>query len=135
MKSILIINATIINENSRKISDIFIKNGRIEQIADKLSHIQADTIIDATNKYVIPGMIDDQVHFREPGLTDKADIRSESLAGVIGGTTTYMDMPNNKPPIITNEGLDKKSDSSQSKKKFKNRKRPKNFSFNKFKKK
>ena len=108
MKSILIINATIINENSRKISDIFIKNGRIEQIADKLSHIQADTIIDATNKYVIPGMIDDQVHFREPGLTDKADIRSESLAGVIGGTTTYMDMPNNKPPIITNEGLDKK---------------------------
>ena len=108
MKSILIVNATIINENSRKIGDIFIKNGRIEQIADKLSHIQADTIIDATNKYVIPGMIDDQVHFREPGLTDKADIRSESLAGVIGGTTTYMDMPNNKPPIITNEGLDKK---------------------------
>ena len=57
MKSILIVNATIINENSRKIGDIFIKNGRIEQIADKLSHIQADTIIDATNKYVIPGMI------------------------------------------------------------------------------
>ena len=108
MKSILITNATVINENCRKISDIYIKNGRIEQIAENLSHIKADNIIDATNKYLIPGMIDDQVHFREPGLTDKADIRSESLAGVIGGTTTYMDMPNNKPPIITNEGLDKK---------------------------
>ena len=108
MKSILITNATIINENSRKISDIYINNGRIEQISKNLSHIQADIVIDATDKYVIPGMIDDQVHFREPGLTDKADIRSESLAGVIGGTTTYMDMPNNKPPIVTNEGLDKK---------------------------
>jgi|TARA_B100001059_G_scaffold51628_1_gene45206 dihydroorotase len=108
MKSILITNATIINENTRKISDIYIKNGRIDQISKNLSHIEADTIIDASNKYIIPGMIDDQVHFREPGLTDKADIRSESLAGVIGGTTTYMDMPNNKPPIITNEGLDKK---------------------------
>ena len=108
MKSILITNATIINENKRKTGDIYIKNGRIEQISNNLSHLQADKVIDATNKYVIPGMIDDQVHFREPGLTDKADIRSESLAGVIGGTTTYMDMPNNKPPIITNEGLDKK---------------------------
>ena len=92
MKSILITNATIINENSRKISDIYINNGRIEQISKNLSHIQADIVIDATDKYVIPGMIDDQVHFREPGLTDKADIRSESLAGVIGGTTTYMDL-------------------------------------------
>ena len=108
MKSILITNATIINENSRKISDIYIKNGRIDQISGNLTNIQADIVIDATGKYLIPGMIDDQVHFREPGLTDKADIRSESLAAVIGGTTTYMDMPNNKPPIITNEGLDRK---------------------------
>ena len=108
MKSILITNATIINENTQKISDIYVKNGRIEQISDNLSHIKADIEIDASNKYLIPGMIDDQVHFREPGLTDKADIRSESLAAVIGGTTTYMDMPNNKPPIITNEGLEKK---------------------------
>ena len=73
-----------------------------------MSHIQADIVIDATNKYLIPGMIDDQVHFREPGLTDKADIKTESLAAVVGGTTTYMDMPNNKPPIVTNDGLDKK---------------------------
>ncbi len=108
MKSILITNATIINENSQKVGDIFVKNGRIDQISENLSHIKADICIDASGKYVIPGMIDDQVHFREPGLTDKADIRSESLAAVIGGTTTYMDMPNNKPPIITNEGLDKK---------------------------
>ena len=108
MKSILITNATIINENTQKTSDIYVKNGRIEQISDNLSHIKADIEIDASNKYLIPGMIDDQVHFREPGLTDKADIRSESLAAVIGGTTTYMDMPNNKPPIITNESLEKK---------------------------
>jgi dihydroorotase len=110
MKSILITNATIINENTRKISDIFVKNGRIDQISDNLSHIKADITIDASGKYLIPGMIDDQVHFREPGLTDKADIRSESLAAVIGGTTTFMDMPNNKPPIITNDGLEKKFD-------------------------
>ena len=108
MKSILITNATIINENTQKKSDIYIKNGRIEQISNNLSHIQADVVIDATNKYLIPGMIDDQVHFREPGLTDKADIKTESLAAVVGGTTTYMDMPNNKPPIVTNDGLDKK---------------------------
>ena len=108
MKSILILNATIINENSQKISDIFVKDGRINQISNDLSHITADINIDATGKYIVPGMIDDQVHFREPGLTDKADIRSESLAAVIGGTTSFMDMPNNKPPIITNEGLDKK---------------------------
>ncbi len=108
MKSILISNATIINENSQKISDIFVKDGRINQISNDLSHINADINIDAAGKYVVPGMIDDQVHFREPGLTDKADIRSESLAAVIGGTTSFMDMPNNKPPIITNEGLEKK---------------------------
>ena len=108
MKSILILNATIINENSQKISDIFVKDGRINQISNDLSHINADINIDATGKYIVPGMIDDQVHFREPGLTDKADIRSESLAAVIGGTTSFMDMPNNKPPIITNEGLGKK---------------------------
>ena len=108
MKSILILNATIINENSQKISDIFVKDGRINQISNDLSHINADISIDATGKYIVPGMIDDQVHFREPGLTDKADIRSESLAAVIGGTTSFMDIPNNKPPIITNEGLDKK---------------------------
>ena len=108
MKSILILNATIINENSQKISDIFVKDGRINQISRDLSHINADISIDATGKYIVPGMIDDQVHFREPGLTDKADISSESLAAVIGGTTSFMDMPNNKPPIITNEGLDKK---------------------------
>mgnify|MGYP003302745819 CR=1 FL=1 len=101
MKSILILNATIINENSQKISDIFVKDGRINQISNDLSHINADINIDATGKYIVPGMIDDQVHFREPGLTDKADIRSESLAAVIGGTTSFMDMPNNKPPIIT----------------------------------
>ena len=108
MKSILISNATIINENSQKISDIFVKDGRINQISNDLSRINADINIDATGKYIVPGMIDDQVHFREPGLTDKADIRSESLAAVIGGTTSFMDMPNNKPPIITNEGLEKK---------------------------
>ena len=108
MKSILILNATIINENSQKISDIFVKDGRINQISNDLSQINADINIDATGKYIVPGMIDDQVHFREPGLTDKADIRSESLAAVIGGTTSFMDIPNNKPPIITNEGLEKK---------------------------
>ena len=97
MKSILISNATIINENSQKISDIFVKDGRINQISRDLSHINADINIDASGKYIVPGMIDDQVHFRDPGLTEKGDIRSESLAAVFSGVSSTFDMPNVDP--------------------------------------
>ena len=99
MKSILISNATIINENSQKISDIFVKDSELIKYQTIYPTLMLTSIL-TTGKYIVPGMIDDQVHFREPGLTDKADIRSESLAAVIGGTTSFMDMPNNKPPIM-----------------------------------
>ena len=101
MKSILISNATIINENSQKISDIFVKDGRINQISRDLSHINADINIDASGKYIVPGMIDDQVHFRDPGLTEKGDIRSESLAAVFSGVSSTFDMPNVDPNTTT----------------------------------
>ena len=82
-------------------ADILIRKGRIEKIA---SDIAAEgNIIDAAGLHLFPGVIDDQVHFREPGLTDRGNIKSESLAAIAGGTTTFMDMPNVLPPTLTNE--------------------------------
>jgi dihydroorotase len=109
MPDILITNATLVNEDLIQEADVYIKNGRIEQIGADLSHISAATIIDAAGKILIPGMIDDQVHFREPGLTHKGDITSESRAAVAGGITSYMEMPNCNPPTITPEALADKS--------------------------
>lgn len=107
MKKILIKNATIINEDRQFISDLLIENDRISRIDNNISTKSFRTI-DAEGLYLIPGLIDDQVHFRQPGLEYKADIASESRAGVAGGVTSYMDMPNNIPPILTQEALDKK---------------------------
>jgi dihydroorotase len=84
-----------------KEADVLIRKGRIEKIA---SDIAAEgNIIDAAGLHLFPGVIDDQVHFREPGLTDRGNIKSESLAAIAGGTTTFMDMPNVLPPTLTNE--------------------------------
>lgn len=99
MKTVLIKNGTIINEGKKSEGDILIKNGIIEKLAPVID-TKADKTIDATGFIVIPGIIDDQVHFREPGNEYKADIRTESTAGVMGGVTSYMDMPNNNPPIL-----------------------------------
>lgn len=104
MKSILIRNARLVNRGQITESDIFIQHGRIEKIAGSIqSH--ADIEIDAKGKHVLPGIIDDQVHFREPGLTHKADIFTESRAAVAGGVTSFMEMPNTKPPATTQELL------------------------------
>jgi dihydroorotase len=100
MKSILIKNGQIINRGKIEAKDILIKNGFIERIDNQID-TNADTIIDATNKYVMPGIIDDQVHFREPGLTHKANIKSEARAAVAGGVTSFMEMPNVNPPSVT----------------------------------
>ncbi len=108
MPTLLITNATIINENQRFEADIFIQNGRIEQIGADLAHQQADQHIDASGKVLIPGMIDDQVHFREPGLTHKGDIGTESRAAVAGGITSYMEMPNVNPLTINRAALEDK---------------------------
>lgn len=108
MKSYLIVNANIVNENKIVQQDVFVKNGRIEKIGADLSEIMADEIIDAKGKHLVPGVIDDQVHFREPGLTHKATIYTEAKAAVAGGITSFMEMPNTVPNALTQELLEDK---------------------------
>jgi dihydroorotase len=110
MKSILILNANIVNEGHIFESDLLIEEGRISRISRDLAAVKADTIIDAKGKYLLPGVIDDQVHFREPGLTYKATIYSESKAAVAGGVTSFMEMPNTVPNTLTQELLQDKYD-------------------------
>ncbi len=100
MPTILIRSATLVNENRTFISDVYIKNGLIDEIAGTISR-QADTVIDGKGLHLFPGCIDDQVHFREPGLTNKADIFTESRAAVAGGITSFMEMPNTVPNTLT----------------------------------
>jgi dihydroorotase len=108
MDTILILGANIVNEGQIIASDIFIENGLISKIDQNLSAMTADKVIDAKGKYIFPGLIDDQVHFREPGLTHKADIHSESRAAVAGGVTSFMEMPNTVPNALTQELLEDK---------------------------
>ena len=108
MKSILILNATVVNEGEQREYDVLIEKGKIARIDKDLQHIASSTVIDASNLHLIPGMIDDQVHFREPGLTHKADIGTESAAAVAGGTTSFMEMPNVSPPTTDSAALKKK---------------------------
>src|SRR5690606_39363461 len=109
MSSILIKAAHIVNEGKQTTSDIFIKNGFIEKI-DGIIDTKADREINAEGLYLLPGCIDDQVHFREPGLTHKANIYTESRAAAAGGVTSFMEMPNTNPPTITKERLEEKFD-------------------------
>jgi len=101
MKTTLITNANIVNEGKVFEGDVLIRGQYIEAIGQDLSSRQADVAIDAQGRYLLPGVIDDQVHFREPGLTHKGNIHSESRAAVAGGVTTYMEMPNTNPPTFT----------------------------------
>ena len=103
MNSYLIKNATIVNEGSSFVGDLLVENGMIKKIGSSIT-TNSMTIIDASGKYLIPGLIDDQVHFREPGLTHKATIDSESRAAVAGGITTFIEMPNTVPQA-TNQQL------------------------------
>lgn len=106
---ILIKNIEIVNEGQRFIGSVLINKDIIEAIYDKpCDEITADKTIDGTGKILLPGAIDDQVHFREPGLTQKADIASESAAAVAGGITSFMEMPNTKPQTTTIEALNDK---------------------------
>jgi dihydroorotase len=107
--SILILNAKIVNEGKTFEGDLLVKNGKIERIGN-LSHLTADKIIDAKENNLLPGVIDDQVHFREPGLTHKACIASEAKAAVAGGTTSFMEMPNTVPNALTQRLLQDKYD-------------------------
>ena len=103
----LIKSATIINEGKQFIADVLIKNDRIEKIAPSIL-APDDQVIDGSGKLLLPGLIDDQVHFREPGVTYKADIATESRAAVAGGITSFMEMPNTKPNTLTQELLEDK---------------------------
>lgn len=105
---ILIKNAKIVNENKIIESDLLIENDLISKIQKNIPEEDIDKIIDASGKYLLPGVIDDQVHFREPGLTWKGDIESESRAAVAGGITSFMEQPNTVPNAVTQELLEEK---------------------------
>ncbi|MFY8164946.1 MAG: dihydroorotase [Sediminibacterium sp.] len=108
MSSYLIKNTTIVNEGKKINGDVLIKNGRIEKIASNIETKEAVKEIDAENQFLLPGAIDDQVHFREPGLTHKANIYTEARAAVAGGVTSFMEMPNTQPPVFTQSLLEDK---------------------------
>ncbi|MDB4250715.1 dihydroorotase [Flavobacteriales bacterium] len=103
----LIKNAKLVNEGQVYQADVLIKNQIIKEISSEIT-IEADYIIDAKGLHLLPGVIDDQVHFREPGLTHKANIYSESKAAVAGGITSFMEMPNTNPQALTQELLEDK---------------------------
>ncbi|MFM6954219.1 MAG: dihydroorotase, partial [Sphingobacteriaceae bacterium] len=107
MASILIKQAHLVNEGSIVVADVFIKRGKIEKIAPQID-VLADQEIDAEGQYLFPGCIDDQVHFREPGLTHKGDLYTESRAAVAGGITSFMEMPNTIPNVFTQQLLEDK---------------------------
>ena len=110
MKKTLIKNAILVNENKISQKDLLIKGEYIYKIDDYIEEINVEKIIDAKGLHLIPGWIDDQVHFREPGLVHKGNISSESKAAVAGGITSYIEMPNTIPQTITEKALDEKID-------------------------
>ncbi|MCB0678684.1 MAG: dihydroorotase [Saprospiraceae bacterium] len=104
MSTILLRNGRIVNRGQIREGDLFIRNGRLEQVGGQLDR-RAAIELDLAGKHVLPGIIDDQVHFREPGLTHKAEIYTEARAAVAGGVTSFMEMPNTRPPALTQELL------------------------------
>ncbi|HEU4903520.1 MAG TPA: dihydroorotase, partial [Flavisolibacter sp.] len=109
MQKYLIKNIQIINENSVRTADVLLSGERIEKIAPQISSVPSNVIeVNGEGKYLLPGAIDDQVHFREPGLTHKANIFSESRAAVAGGVTSFMEMPNTVPAALTQDLLEDK---------------------------
>lgn len=108
MSSYLLKNAVIVNEGKQQSGDVYLKNGIIERIGSGFSIEENHQVIDLNGAYLLPGCIDDQVHFREPGLTHKATIASESRAAVAGGITTFMEMPNTVPNTLTQVLLEEK---------------------------
>lgn len=111
MTRTLIVNARLVNEGRQFDADLRIgEDGRIAQIGPQLDAAPGETVVDAAGRWLLPGMIDDQVHFREPGLTHKGDVATESAAAVAGGLTSFMDMPNTNPPTLNAAALQAKYD-------------------------
>lgn len=105
VKRLLISNARLVNEGETRDVDVLVENDRIARIDSSIAAPGGANVIDAAGKYLLPGMIDDQVHFREPGLTQKGDLATESAAAAAGGITSFMDMPNVDPLTVTREAL------------------------------
>ncbi len=108
MNDWLITNAHLVNEGRRFDADVRVSNGRIERIDAQIPAQANERVFDAAGRWLLPGMIDDQVHFREPGLEHKANIESESRACIAGGITSFMEMPNTKPPAVNRDALEAK---------------------------
>ena len=108
MQIYLIKNISVVNEGKIEVSDVLLKNGRIEKIAKNISIDGNFKEINGEGKHLLPGAIDDQVHFREPGLTHKASIATEAKAAVAGGVTSFMEMPNTIPNTLTQDLLEDK---------------------------
>ena len=115
MKRTLIQQATVINEGTSQILDVAVEGQRIVDVSPRISPMAGDHCIDAQGLHLLPGLIDDQVHFREPGLTHKADIASESQAAIAGGITSFIEMPNTQPQTTTIEELESKFDTASQK--------------------
>ncbi len=107
MTRTLIKNARLVNEGTVSEGDLLVENGRIARVGGEISAADAE-VVDAAGQVLMPGMIDDQVHFREPGVTYKADMATESRAAIAGGITSFMEMPNTKPPAVTVQALEDK---------------------------
>ena len=105
---VLIKNGLVVNEGRSEVKDVLIEGQRIERVEQHISPRTNEKIIDASGMWVLPGLIDDQVHFREPGLTHKAEIATESRAAVTGGITSYIEQPNTRPPALTAEAVEEK---------------------------
>ncbi len=105
---VLIKNGLVVNEGCSEIKDVLIEGQRIERVEQHISPRTNEKVIDASGMWVLPGLIDDQVHFREPGLTHKAEIATESRAAVAGGITSYIEQPNTRPPALTAEAVEEK---------------------------
>jgi dihydroorotase len=108
MTDTLIVNADLVNDGRRYSADVRIRNGRIDQVAPNIAARPDDFVFDARGRLLLPGMIDDQVHFREPGLEHKGDFFTESRAAVAGGVTSFMEMPNSKPTTTDRAALEDK---------------------------
>ena len=108
MTDTLIVNAELVNEGHRFHADLRIRDGRIDAIAPSLAARENETVVDAAGKWLLPGVIDAQVHFREPGMEYKGGFDTEPAAAVAGGVTSFLDMPNTKPPTLDSDALEAK---------------------------
>ena len=115
--NMLIVGATVVLPDSTRLADVRVKNGIIDAVSapNELNHLDDELLIDGSGLHLLPGIIDPQVHFRDPGQPEKEDLGSGSAAAVSGGVTSFLDMPNNKPSITNMAGMQMKLDTAAAK--------------------